>query len=169
MPTFFLRSGMVRTDAERTDSLDSGIAALAEQVAAALGMEVVLTEVKRAGNRSIIRIFIDQPGGVTLDDCERFSRRLSVLLDVEDWIPFSYILEVSSPGLDRPLVKEEDYKRFAGRSARIRMKHPIQGQRNFKGTILAVENGRVSLELHAGKRMELSVSDIEKANLVAEI
>lgn len=160
---------MARPDIEQRDSLESRIRQLAEQVAAAAGVEIVLVEIKRSGNRSILRTFIDQPGGVTLDDCERFSRHLSVLLDVEDWIPFSYILEVSSPGLDRPLVKEEDYRRFSGKLARIRTRTPVQERRNFKGKLLGVAEGRVALELGPGKQVEIAVQDIEKANLVIEL
>src|SRR5437867_5102907 len=141
---------MARLDAEQLESLQSRVAALAEQVAATLGMEVVLVEIKGSGGRSVVRTFIDQPGGISLDDCERFSKRLSVILDVEDWISFSYVLEVSSPGLDRPLVREKDFQRFAGKSARVRTRLPLEGQRNFRGRILGAEEGRVRLELAPG-------------------
>ena len=147
----------------------SRITALAEQVAVALGMEVILVEIKGASGRSIVRTFIDQPGGISLDDCERFSKRLSVILDVEDWISFSYVLEVSSPGLDRPLVREKDFQRFAGKSARVRTRLPLEGQRNFRGRILGAEEGRVRLELAPGKQVEIAMAEVEKANLVIEI
>jgi ribosome maturation factor RimP len=150
-------------------SLETRIQNLAEQLAASLGVEIVLVEMKGSGNRPIVRTYIDRPGGVTLDDCERFSKRFSVLLDVEDSIPFSYIMEVSSPGLDRPLVKEADYQRFAGQSARVRTHSPIEGQRNFKGKILGAAQGRVELELAPGKKVEIAVQEIEKANLMIEI
>jgi ribosome maturation factor RimP len=132
-------------------------------------MEIVLAEIKGGGNRSTVRIFIDQPGGISLSDCERFSKRLSVLLDVEDWIPFSYVLEVSSPGLNRPLVKEADFRRFSGKRATVRTRTPVEGQKNFKGRILGVTEGRVGLEVATGKQVEIAIRDIEKANLVAEI
>jgi len=156
-------------DLSRRESLEARIAALAEQAAASMGMEVVLVEIKGGGNRSIVRVFIDQPGGVALGDCERFSKRCSVLLDVEDWIPFSYVLEVSSPGLNRPLIKEDDFRRFAGREAKVRTKVPVAAQRNFRGRILSVTDGRLVLELAEGKNVGIVLSDIEKANLVAEI
>jgi len=149
--------------------LEARIATLAEQTAAAMGMEIVLIEIKGGGNRSIVRVFIDQPEGISLNDCERFSRRFSVLLDVEDWIPFRYVLEVSSPGLDRPLTKETDFQRFAGKNARIRTRLPIEGQRSFKGKILRAGEGRVVMELDQGKQVEISAAEIEKANLVAEL
>ena len=149
--------------------LETRVNTLAEQVAAATGMEVVLTEIKGGGNRSVVRVFIDRAGGVTLDDCERFSKRFSVALDVEDWIASSYVLEVSSPGLDRPLRKELDFQRFQGKRARIRTRVPLEGQRNFRGMILGAEGGKIGLELEAGRRLEIALSDIEKANLVADL
>src|SRR5512147_1650045 len=142
---------MAGSDLNQRGSLESRVAELAEQVAASMGMEVVLLEIKGDGNRSIVRAYIDQPGGVTLDDCERFSKRFSVSLDVEDWIPFSYILEVSSPGVNRPLVKESDFRRFAGKEAKVRTRLPIGGQRNFKGKIAGVTGGRLELEIAPGK------------------
>jgi len=170
VPAFlFLGSEMAQQDLNWRESLEARITILAEQVAASMGMEVVLFEIKGGGNRSIVRTFIDQPGGVSLNDCERFSKRLSVQLDVEDCIPFSYILEVSSPGLDRALVKEADFKRFLGQSAKVRTRLPVEGQRNFKGKLLEVTEGRVRLEVAPGKQIEIAFSDIEKANLVAEI
>ena len=160
---------MTQGELDARESLEAKITILAEQTAAAMGMEVVLTEVKGSGNRSILRVFIDQPGGISLDDCERFSKRFSVLLDVEDWIPSSYVLEVSSPGLDRPLIKETDFQRFAGKSAKIRTRLPLQGQRSFKGKILGACQGRVIMELDQAKRVEISLTEIEKANLVVEL
>jgi ribosome maturation factor RimP len=154
---------------DRRESLESRITELAEEVAASMGMEVVLLEIKGGSNRSVVRAFIDQPAGISLNDCERFSKRLAVLLDVEDWIPFSYVLEVSSPGLDRPLVKEADFVRFSGKSAKVRTRTAIEGQRKFKGRILGVVEHRVGLEIAPGKTVEIAVNDIEKANLVIEI
>jgi ribosome maturation factor RimP len=154
---------------EQPDALAARIRTCADQLAASMDMEIVFVEIKGGGNRPIVRTYIDKPGGVTLDDCERFSKRFSVLLDVEDWIPFSYTLEVSSPGLDRPLVKEADFLRFAGKNARVRMRFPIEGQKNFKGRILGVTDGRVELEVAPGRKVDISVGEIEKANLMIEI
>jgi ribosome maturation factor RimP len=162
---------MAQQDLNWQESLEARITILAEQVAASMGMEmeVVLVEIKGGGNRSIVRTFIDKPGGVSLNDCERFSKRLSILLDVEDWIPFSYILEVSSPGLNRPLIKEADYRRFAGQNAKVRTRLPVEGQRSFRGNVLGITEGHVGLEVASGKQIEIALSNIEKANLVAEI
>jgi len=150
-------------------SLEARINSLAEQVAEAMGMQVVLTEIKGGGSRSIVRVYIDTPAGVTLVDCERFSKRFSVSLDVEDWIPWTYVLEVSSPGLDRPLRKEEDFQRFQGKKAKVRTRTPVDGQKNFRGTILGIAERKLALELEEGRRVEISLSEIEKANLVADI
>ncbi len=150
------------------ESLVGSITALAEQVAASMGMEVVLVEIK-GGGRSIVRVYVDQAGGVSVDDCERFSKRFSVLLDVEDCIPFSYVLEVSSPGLDRPLVREADFQRFTGKQVKVRTSQPLQGQRNFRGKILGASAGNIRLELSPGQEVEVALSQVERANLVVEI
>jgi ribosome maturation factor RimP len=160
---------MAVSDSNQHQSLEARITKLAEQIAASLGMEVVLVEVKGDGNRSVVRTFIDQPGGITLDDCERFSKRFSVSLDVEDWIPSGYTLEVSSPGVNRPLVKESDFKRFTGQNAKVRTRLPLEGQRNFRGKIIGVCEGRLELEVAPGKQIRIALMDIEKANLIAEL
>ncbi len=160
---------MAVSDNDERQILKAKITGLAEEIGAALGMEIVLVEIKGEGGHSIVRTYIDKPGGVTLEDCERFSKRFSVALDVEDWIPFHYILEVSSPGVNRPLVKESDFRRFCGRNAKVRTRLPIAGQRNFKGRIADVTEGRLELEVAPGKQVEIALTDIEKANLLAEL
>jgi ribosome maturation factor RimP len=160
---------MTDADLKEREAVKSRVTEIAEKLAASMGMEIVLLEIRGSGGRSVVRAYIDQPGGITLQDCERFSKRFSVLLDVEDSVAFSYILEVSSPGLDRPLVKEEHFVRFAGKQARVRMRVPLAGQRNFLGKILGVTGGRLQLETSEGIHKELPLAQIEKANLVAEI
>jgi len=160
---------MAVSDNDERQILKAKITGLAEEIGAALGMEIVLVEIKGEGGHSIVRTYIDKPGGVTLEDCERFSKRFSVALDVEDWIPFHYILEVSSPGVNRPLVKESDFRRFCGRNAKVRTRLPIAGQRNFKGRIADVTEGRLELEVAPGKQVEIAQTVIEKANLLPEL
>jgi ribosome maturation factor RimP len=160
---------MAVSDSDQKQSLVARIAELAEEVAASMGMEIVLVELKGDGGHSVVRTFIDQPRGVSLDDCERFSRRFSVALDVEDWIPFRYVLEVSSPGVNRPLIKEADFLRFSGKEAKIRTRTPIDGQKSFKGRLAGVNEGRVQLEIAPGKRVGIALMDIEKANLIADL
>jgi ribosome maturation factor RimP len=159
---------MAQQNSSQRESLAARIASLAEESAAEIGLEIVHVEITGT-NRAILRVFIDKPGGVGLEDCERFSRRFSIQLDVEDWIPFSYVLEVSSPGLDRPLVKERDFRRFAGRRATVRTRGPIHGQRNFKGVILGSEQGTLFFEVDRERRIEIALEEVEKANLVADL
>lgn len=160
---------MKASDSGQRQFLADRITELAEQVAASMGMEVVLVEIKGSGNRSVVRTFIDQTGGVSLDDCARFSRRFSVSLDVEDWVPFSYTLEVSSPGIDRPLVKESDFKRYCGKNATVRSRKPVDGRKNFKGRIADVTAGRLELEISPGNTIKIALMDIEKANLIGDL
>jgi ribosome maturation factor RimP len=160
---------MAVSDVNEKRSLEVRITGLAEQVAASMGIEVVLLEIKGEGNHSILRTYIDQPSGITLDDCERFSKRFSVALDVEDWIPFSYVMEVSSPGVNRPLVKEADFHRFCGKNAKVRTRLPIEGQRSLKGKLAGVNEGKLTLEVSQEKRVVIALTDIEKASLIADL
>jgi ribosome maturation factor RimP len=131
--------------------------------------EMVHLEFMAAGSNSALRIFIDKPAGITVEDCQQVSERVSAVLDVEDLIPTRYTLEVSSPGLERPLFREKDYIRFQGRRARLRTKLPISGQKNFKGILERCDAG--ILYLKADDRVEtvaISLDNIQKANLVFE-
>ena len=158
------------SDLNDRQSLKIRITELAKKTASSMKMEVVLAEIKNEGGRTIVRIYIDQPAGITLEDCERFSRRFSTAIDVEDFVSFAYVLEVSSPGINRPLVKEADFLKFLGENARVRLLRPIEGQRNFKGRIIDVTEGRVTLEsAQDDKRVVIDAEDIEKANLLADL
>jgi ribosome maturation factor RimP len=118
----------------------------------------------------ILRLFIDRPegGNVSIDDCTRASRDVSAALDVADLIHVPYSLEVSSPGLDRPLRRERDFVRFAGKRARLRLRDPIEGRRNFAGTLKGVEDGRVAIECE-GQLYKLPLTELARANLEMEI
>ncbi len=148
--------------------LEDRVRALAEMFLSSLGMELVDVGYASEHGRRILRLFIDRPGGVTIDDCANVSRELGTILDVEDVMPERYVLEVSSPGLDRPLKKEKEFIRFAGKKARIRTKAPINGQRNFLAVIKGCEGGLLRIEDADGRSFALSLSDIEKASLVME-
>jgi ribosome maturation factor RimP len=118
------------------------------------------------GKYSIVRVFIDKAGdGVTIEDCERVSRQISGIFDVEDPIPGEYTLEVSSPGMDRPLFNAEQFAQYVGSEATVRLRSPIDGRRKFKGVIQKVEADVVSL-LVDGKEFALPALAIDKANLV---
>ena len=133
------------------------------------GLDLIEVQYGREPSGWVLRVFIDRPAGgagpITADDCERVSRDLSAALDVADRIPHAYKLEVSSPGLDRPLRRERDFERFLGESARIRLTDGVEGRRNFSGTLQAVKDGRVEIACD-GRSWLLPIDDIAKANLV---
>ena len=135
------------------------------------GYELVDVEFKSELGAWILRVYIDKPGSderVGLDDCASVSRELSAVLDVDDTIQGHYSLEVSSPGLNRPLKKESDFARFVGKKAKIRTRHPVgESRRNFSGTLVAVVGGKVKIDV-GDQVCEVPVDDVEKANLVYE-
>ena len=129
------------------------------------GYELVGAELKGGGKNSVLRIFIDQPAGISHSDCELISEQVGTVLDVEDLIPFSYTLEVSSPGLDRKLVKESDYTRFDGKLARIQTRIPLNQQKVFRGRLLGLHDGKVRLELPTGHLLDIPLDVIQEARL----
>jgi ribosome maturation factor RimP len=142
---------------------------IAEQTAIDHGVELVHAEVAGPEGSPVLRLFIDKPGGVTHDDCSKVSHQMSTVLDVEDFIHSAYVLEVSSPGLERGLYKGADYERFAGSMAKIKARSPIKGQRNFRGRILGVANDQVMVEDRTSGRVEIPLDGIVKANLEADV
>ena len=155
---------------------------IAERVAASSGLELVELEMRGGGKARMLRVFIDkQPDGVTHEDCASFSREFGTLLDVEDVVPGdSYLLEVSSPGLDRKLYKAADYQRFTGRLVKLSTFQPINGNRHFEGRLEQFTDGKLILDLAAVKqsrkkgaplaegKIEIELANVEKANLVPE-
>jgi ribosome maturation factor RimP len=147
----------------------------AERAARAAGVEVVDVEWK-VGRQRFLRVFIDRPSGaadkpagISHSDCQAVSEQLSVLLDVEDLIPGpGYVLEVSSPGLDRKLSRPEEFERFTGRKARISLIQPVEGKSYFEGRLAGFESGRVKVDVE-GRVVELPLSGIRKAQLVVEL
>lgn len=123
------------------------VRAVAQRVTAARGFELVDLELKRQAGGSLVRLFVDKPGGVGLDDLQSVSEEVSAILDAEDPIESTYTLEVSSPGLDRPLRNEADYRRFVGKLAKLSSYELVEGRRHWTGRIESVENGEVSLKL----------------------
>ena len=117
----------------------------------------------------MLRIYMDKEGGVSVDDCAEISKKIDDLIDIKVPIPFRYSLEVSSPGLDRPLRTEKDFQRFCGHRARIRTREPLEGRRNFTGRIARCVDGIVDLEDERGAIQRVAVTAIEKARLIVEI
>jgi ribosome maturation factor RimP len=181
---------------------------IAERVAGSSGLEVVDVEVSGAGKHRILRVFIDRPvkdrpvkdrpaedrpgapsgshrpDGVTHEDCSRFSREFGTIVDVEDAVPGgSYVLEVSSPGLDRKLTKAADFERFRGQRVKLMTREPVNNNRHFEGKLESFENEKLLLDLSAARknkkkmrpqegdssRVEIELKNVEKANLVPEI
>lgn len=131
------------------------------------GAELVHVEFVREEGRWILRLYIDREGGVTMDDCARISYLVSPMLDVADPIESAYSLEVSSPGIERPLADEPDFERFAGERVKISTRNDHQGRRRFTGELAGVENGDVVVVVD-GKTHKIPYGDIEKANLAPE-
>ncbi|MGA2746419.1 MAG: ribosome maturation factor RimP [Candidatus Sulfotelmatobacter sp.] len=170
---------------------------IAERVAASSGLEIVEIEFLGGGKARMLRVFLDKPAagpiaendppagvteGVTHEDCANFSREFGTILDVEDVMPGSYTLEVSSPGLDRKLIKAADFTRFTGSRVKLSTRQPVDGNRHFEGRLESFKDGRLTLDLSvashksrkkmgaaAGEKIEIEFANVEKANLVPEI
>ncbi len=152
----------------------SSIEAIAHPIAGSLSLELVEVEFKREGRQLVLRIFVDREGGVTLDDCASFSRELSAILDVEDLVPGNFTLEVSSPGLNRPLKTAADFVRFAGRLVKIRTFSPVADEdgnlrKTFLGDLLGMEEETICLHLREGQLARIPLGAIAKANLEFEM
>ncbi|MGA2100056.1 MAG: ribosome maturation factor RimP [Candidatus Sulfotelmatobacter sp.] len=162
---------------------------IADRVAASRGLEVVEVEFLGGGKARMLRVFLDKPAagvdplaGVTHEDCANFSREFGTILDVEDVMPGAYTLEVSSPGLDRRLIKAADFSRFAGSRLKLTTRQPVENNRHFEGRLESFKDGRLTLDLSvashksrkkmgesAGQKIEIEFANVEKANLVPEI
>jgi ribosome maturation factor RimP len=150
------------------EAVASKIEEIAQRVAVSEGMEVVEVEVKGGGSQRLVRISIDKPEGVTHADCELISQQVGTILDVEDVVPGHYTLEVSSPGVERKLIKPQDYERFQGRKAKITLRDAVEGRRHWEGTLAGFEEGAVALETEPGRTVRFAFAQVEKANLKFE-
>ncbi|MFY9673769.1 MAG: ribosome maturation factor RimP [Terriglobales bacterium] len=162
---------------------------IAERVAGSSGLEIWDLELLGSGKHRTLRVFIDRPGatpsanhpdGVTHEDCSAFSREFGTIVDVEDAVPGgSYVLEVSSPGLDRKLTKAADFERFRGQRVKLMTREPVNNNRHYEGRLERVEDGKLVLDLSAARKkmrpkdgapsVEIELQNVEKANLVPEI
>jgi ribosome maturation factor RimP len=140
---------------------------LIEPILNEMDYELVDIEYLAERGRWILRIYVDKEGGVTLDDCARVSREISYLMDVKDIVEHAYVLEVSSPGLNRPLKRERDFLWALGKKVKIKMANPVKGQRNFIGYLKDLREGNLHLEVDK-TLIFLSRKDVKKANLVYE-
>jgi ribosome maturation factor RimP len=142
---------------------------VAERVALSEGMEVVEIEYHGSGSRRKLCVYIDKPGGITHADCELISRQVGTIVDVEELVPGPYVLEVSSPGLDRKLLKAADYERFLGRKARVRLRQPLEGQQFYIGRLCEYRDGIIGLEIGPGRVVRFGFEDVANARLVVEV
>ena len=166
------------------------VRSIADRVAGSSGLEIADIEFHGAGRHRMLRVFIDRPGavpsqdhpdGVTHEDCSNFSREFGTILDVEDVMPGgSYLLEVSSPGLDRKLTRAADFERFRGHRVKLMTRQPVNNNRHFEGNLESFENDKLVLDMSAARRkmrpkdgqapkVEIELANVEKANLVPEI
>jgi ribosome maturation factor RimP len=148
---------------------------IAGRVAGTYGLDVFDVQFRREATGMLLRVLIDRPGpsataeeSVSVEDCARMSRDLSAVLDVEDVVPMAYILEVSSPGLDRPLRGLDDYGRFSGRRAKFVLREAVDGQTFFRGRLSGVDGGNVLIEAEDGRRHRIRADAIARANLEVE-
>ncbi len=145
------------------------VTSLVQRAVEGLGFELVHIDLEKQRGAWFLRIYIDKPNGVTLDDCAQASRQVSTELDVEDVVPGRYTLEISSPGLDRPLRTDADFLRFVGRKVFIQTREPLQQQRNFVGLLKSLEAGVVTLQDARGALWAIPRNLITKARLEIEI
>ena len=149
-----------------TATLRERLIALMEPLLGRLGYELVELEYQPGRAQSVVRVFIDRPEGIGLDDCERVSREISALLDVEDPIPTAYTLEVSSPGFDRVLRTQAHFGRFVGSRVFVELKAPREGRRRYTGQLLSVDDAGIAVEVDR-ERVEIAFSEISKARLAS--
>jgi len=147
--------------------IEHSIVALCEPVLASLGFECVHLEFQGGSGKGILRIFIDHTDGVTVNDCASASRQLEAVLDVEDVLNGAYTLEVSSPGLDRPLGRRSDFERYNGKSVQITTRSPVQGQRRWSGALAGVDGDDVLMTVD-GSTIVIPMADVKRANLKYE-
>ena len=137
---------------------------LVSPVLANLGYELVDRELAVEGGRRILRIYIDRPGGVTVDDCSTASHAVEDLIEIEELISEKYVLEISSPGINRPLRKREDFERYAGSIVKLKTRNPIEGRSNFKGELVGLSGDDVVVTID-GKNYNVPIAELGKARI----
>jgi ribosome maturation factor RimP len=164
VPTFYFGFKTMQRDpiAERIDKI-------AAQAAKENGVEFVHSEIVGSKRNMTVRIYIDKPQGVTLEDCSIVSRGIEDVIDADDFIPSPYVLEVSSPGLERPLFSIQDFEKFAGKKAKVKTSEAIDGQANFNGRIAAVEGSEIVFEDKTNGTVRIPFEKVAKANLKVDL
>jgi ribosome maturation factor RimP len=151
------------------DLIIERVTKIAGQVAAAASIELVHVDISGTKRDAVVRIYIDKEGGVTLDDCSGVSRGVEEVLDSEDFIPSRYVLEVSSPGIERPLYSLGDFVKFTGHLAKVKTRGEIGGQKTFVGTITSVDEQVITIEDRAAGAVAIEYINVDKANLKIDL
>ena len=164
VPTFYFGFKTMQRDpiAEQIDKI-------AAQAAKENGVEFVHSEIVGSKRNMTVRIYIDKPEGVTLEDCSTVSRAIEAVIDEDDFMPSSYVLEVSSPGLERPLFSIQDFEKFTGKKAKVKTSEAIGGQANFNGRINAVEDSEIVFEDKTNGTVRIPFDKVAKANLKVDL
>ena len=164
MPTFYFGFKTMQAD-----SIVGRIDKIASKAATDHGVEFVHSEVVGSKRNMTVRVYIDKPEGVTLEDCSTVSRAIEAVIDAEDFIPSSYVLEVSSPGLERPLFTVADFEKFAGKKAKVKTSESINGQANFNGRIVSVDDAEIVFDDNTNGTVRIPFDRIAKANLKVDL
>jgi ribosome maturation factor RimP len=151
-----------------SSTIISKIEAVAERVGQSEGIEIVEVELKGGGKSRLLRISIDKPEGVTHTDCELISHQVGTILDVENVVPGAYTLEVTSPGVERKLLKCKDFERFQGKKIKAILREPVENSRRWEGTLASCADGLITLEIVEGKTIQFPFEQVETANLKFE-
>jgi ribosome maturation factor RimP len=167
LPAFFLEAARPPKEGRMERETIDKVFAVADPILTNAGMELVDVEYRREARGWVLRLFIDKEGGVTVDDCTRISQEVGRVLDVEDFILTAYVLEVSSPGLNRTLKREKDFMKYRDHLIRVKTLEPIENRRQFKGKLLSVSENRIQMEVD-GKNYEIPLPNVAKANLEFE-
>jgi len=154
---------------EKLESLIEEISAIANGVAEDNKVELVHVEILGSKRDSVLRVFIDKPEGVTLEDCTNFSHKIEEVLDAHDIVPGTYTLEISSPGIERQLYSVADFSRFDGELSKVSLTRELEGQKNFVGYIRGVNGSTISFEDRSKGIVEFDHSEIKKANLKIDL
>lgn len=164
VPTFYFGFKTMQ-DSSIVERIDK----IADKAARENGVEFVHSEIVGNRRNKTVRIYIDKPEGVSIEDCSNVSRSVESVIDAEDFIPSAYVLEVSSPGLDRPLFKLDDFKRFVGNKAKVKTAEAMNGQANFNGSIVAIEGTEIVFEDRTSGTVRIPFEKVEKANLKVDL
>jgi ribosome maturation factor RimP len=164
LPAFFLKRLLKILKETMPKEIVDRVSAIADPILSNEGMELVELEYRRESKGWVIRLYIDKEGGVTLDDCTRISQEVGRSLDVEDFISTPYTLEVSSPGLARPLKKEKDFMKYRNHMIKVKTIDPIENRRQFKGKLLGITENRIEIAMDGGV-FQILLSNVAKANL----